>query len=114
MAKYERFGCLSFFLLVALFVLFFIGYFSTRTGLDGTFYRFYPDTHIMEKNEYVEFKGDHFKWYVNGKKIKDFKYDVYGGNRIKVDFGIETLSFSMSDDKNAVIIDGKEFRKQIE
>ena len=91
-----------------------VGYFSSRTDLEGTFYRYYPETQIIEKNEYVVFKGDNIKWYVNGEKTKDFKYDVYNGNRIKIGFGFgdtNTLSFSKSEDKNIVIIDGKEFRK---
>jgi hypothetical protein len=31
-----------------------------------------------------------------------------------VEFGIKRLSFSMTEDKNTVTIDSKEFRKQIE
>ena len=112
--KNNVFGCITSLIIIVFLVWFFIGYFSTRTGLDGTFYRYHSETKIIEKNEYVVFKGDKFQWYENGKKIKDFKYDVYGGKQIKVEFGIKRLSFSMSEDKNIVIIDGKEFRKQIE
>jgi len=106
------FGCLAGLCFTAVLVWFFVGYFSSRTGLDGTFYRYHTETHTIDENEYVVFKGDKFQWYENGKRIKNFKYDVYDGNRIKVEFGMKTLSFSMSEDKNTVTIDGKEFRKQ--
>jgi hypothetical protein len=69
---------------------------------------------MTDSNEYVVFKGDSFKWYLDGKRIKNFKYDVYDGKEIKVEFGIKRLSFSMTEDKNTVTIDSKEFRKQIE
>jgi hypothetical protein len=105
-------GCAAQLLLIVFFIIFAIGYCSTRTGLDGVFYRFHPDTKTTDLDEYVLFDGDRFQWYINGEKTKDFKYDVYGGTRIKVEFGIQTLSFSMSEDKNVVTIDGKEFRKQ--
>jgi len=118
MKRQKLIGCTWMLIVAGVLVWFVVGYFSSRTGLDGTFYRFYPETQVTEKTEYVVFDGDKFKWYVNGEKIKDFRYDVYDGNRIKVGFGREnsanTLSFSMSEDKNIVIIDGIEFRKQVE
>ena len=66
----NRYGFISFvcFLLFSVFIIFI--YQKFRTDLDGTYYRYYPETQIIEKNEYVVFENDNFKWYDNGKKKK--------------------------------------------
>jgi len=89
---------------------------SSRRDFEGTYYRFHTETQTIDKNEYIIFGRENFKWYENGKVIEDFKYEYSLGKSVQVVernlLSPKTFVFSISDDKSTVTIEGKEFRKQ--